>query len=70
MTNKNKLKIGSYYPFVMKNGKGYHNCVGLVTTGGIYVTNMNLYYQKDDILWAGEELNIDFPEEYCQPRYL
>ena len=70
MTDKNKLKIDSYYPFVMKNGKGNHNCVGLVTTNGIHVTNMGFCYEKDDILWVGEELNIDFPEEYCQPKYL
>lgn len=69
MTDKNKLKIESYYPFVMKNGEGVHNCVGLVTTNGIYVTNMNFCYGKEDILWAGEELNIDFPEEYCRPKY-
>lgn len=67
---KDKLIIGSYYPFVMKNGKGHHKCVGYVFSNGIYVTNMGFTYEKEDILWVGDEIKIDFPEEYCRPKYL
>ncbi|WOZ53843.2 hypothetical protein, partial [Vibrio phage VRU] len=46
MTDINKLKIGGYYPFVMKNGEGYHKCVGYVGKSFIYVTNMFVAYDK------------------------
>lgn len=68
--NKDKLKVGSYYPFVMKNGNGHHKCVGYITKGYIYVTNMHVAYEKEDILWVGDEIEINFPEEFCQPEYL
>lgn len=70
MTDINKLKIGSYYPFVMKNGEGYHKCVGYFGKSFIYVTNMFVAYKKEDILWVGDEIVIDFPQEYCVPEYL
>ncbi|ADX88040.1 hypothetical protein 2018Mat167_1090 [Vibrio phage ICP1] len=70
MTDINKLKIGGYYPFVMKNGEGYHKCVGYVGKSFIYVTNMFVAYDKEDILWVGDEIVIDFPQEYCEPEYL
>lgn len=70
MTDINKLKIGSYYPFVMKNGKCPHKCIGYIGKSFIYVAAMHTAYEKDDILWVGDEIVIDFPQEYCEPDYL
>lgn len=70
-TEDRELEIGTHYPFVMKNGtKGRHKCVGLVTKSGIYITNMGDCWEKDDILWCGDKLDIQFPPEFDEPKYL
>lgn len=70
-TEDRELEIGAYYPFIMKNGtKGRHKCVGLVTKNGIYITSMGGCWGKGDIIWCGGKLDLQFPPEFDEPKYL